>query len=74
MECPVVTNGSYFIRLDDEKEFKTALKDGSISQNDYDKGYLTATALMDNLKSHANDIVIRSQYDIFRIKNKLNIK
>lgn len=73
MECPVITKSGYFIRLDDEKEFKNARDEGIITKEIYDKGFEVAINLMKELKEQTNDIVLRSQWDIRRIKEKLNL-
>ena len=73
MECPAITEIGYYIRLDDEKEFKNAFKEGKIDQKTFDEGYKTAVSLMNNLREQNNDIVNRCQFDLFRIKNKLKI-
>ena len=57
MECPTITGGFYYIRLDDEKEFKQAKKDGLINDELYNMGYETANKLMEELKIFKNDIV-----------------
>ena len=69
MECPAVTESGYFIRLDDQDEFKVAKKEGLISEETYKKGYSIADTLMLELKSFSNDLFNRCIYDIFRIKN-----
>lgn len=74
MECPVVTGSAYFIRLDDEKEFKTAKKEGFITEEVYISGFDTAIKLMNELRNIENDIVNRSVWDIVRIKQKINLK
>jgi len=73
MECPTITEMGYYIRLDDEGEFKMAKKEGKISEELYKQGYQTAEALMKELRNQSNDIVERCQLDLFRIKNKLNL-
>ncbi len=73
MECPTITDMGYYIRLDDENEFKMAKKEGKIDENTYLKGYNTATSLMQELREHKNDIVNRCQFDLYRIKSLLNI-
>lgn len=74
MECPAITESGFFIRLDDEKEFKKALNEGLIDKETYEKGFNVAINLMNELKSTTNDIVNRSQCDVFRIKQKMHIK
>ena len=73
MECPIITGGFYYIRIDDEKEFKQAKKDGIIDDKLYAKGYEIADKLMEELRNMNNDIVNKCQFDLYRIKNKLNI-
>lgn len=74
MECPTITECSYYIRLDDEPEFKMAKKEGKIDEETYNAGYQTATLLMEDLRAQNNDIVNRCQFDLYRIKNLLNLK
>lgn len=74
MECPAITKSGFFIRLDDEKELKSARNEGIISKDTYDKGFDVAIKLMKELKENANDIVLRSQWDVFRIKETLKLK
>ena len=73
MECPAITEMGFYIRLDDEIEFKTAKKEGIISEEMFNKGYKIATDLMLELRENKNDIVNRCLYDLLRIKNKLNL-
>lgn len=73
MECPTITGGFYYIRLDDEKEFKQAKKDSLINDELYNMGYETANKLMEELKIFKNDIVNRCQVDLIMLKNKLSI-
>ena len=73
MECPTITDIGYYIRLDDETEFKTAKKEGLIDEVTYVKGYNVAIALMSELRNQSNDIVSRCQDDIIRIKGLLNL-
>lgn len=73
MECPTITETGYYIRLDDEKELKKAKKEGLIDEETYNKGYQIATDLMNELRTHNNDIVNRCQYDLYRIKSLLKI-
>ncbi len=68
MECPTITETGYYIRLDDEKEFKTAKKQGVINEDTYNMGYKVATKLMQELRNQENDIVNRCQFDLYRIK------
>lgn len=74
MECPTITDIGYYIRLDDEAEFKMAKKEGLIDEVTYNKGYDVAIALMSELRNKNNDIVIRCQDDLVRIKGLLNLK
>ena len=73
MECPTITDSFYYIRLDDEFEFKKAKKEGLIDEETYNKGYMVAEKLMKELKEQKNDIVKRCQFDLFRIKQKLGL-
>lgn len=73
MACPAITKSGYFISLDDEKEFMIARDEGTITKEIYDKGFEVAINLMKELKGQTNDIVLRSQWDIHRIKEKLNL-
>lgn len=73
MECPAITETGFYIRLDDEIEFKMAKKEGIIDEELYVKGYQIATDLMLELRENKNDILNRCQYDLLRIKNKLNL-
>lgn len=73
MECPTITESCYYIRLDDEIEFKKAKKEGLIDEESYKKGYTVAEQLMKELKEQENDIVNRCQFDLFRIKQKLGL-
>lgn len=73
MECPTITGTCYYIRLDDEVEFKVAKKEGKIDELTYDMGYDIAIELMQELKHQKNDIVNRCQFDLYRIKNKLGL-
>ena len=73
MECPAITGGFYYIRLDDEPEFKKAHKEGLITDEQYQLGYETAEKLMAELKSFKNNIVNRCQVDLHRLKTLLNI-
>ena len=74
MECPSITGGFYYIRLDDEPEFKKAKKEGLIDEQTYNKGYRIATDLMNELREQKNDIVARCQSDLLKIKSKLGLK
>lgn len=74
MECPSITGGFYYIRLDDEPEFKKAKKEGLIDEYTYNKGYEIATSLMTELREQKNDIVNRCQSDLLRIKHMLGLK
>lgn len=74
MECPSITGGFNYIRLDDEAEFKMAKKEGLIDEQTYNKGYEIATELMTELRAQTNDIVSRCQRDLLRIKTKLGLK
>ena len=51
-----------------------AKKEGKIDEETYNAGYQTATLLMEDLRAQNNDIVNRCQFDLYRIKNLLNIK
>ena len=73
MECPLITEIGYYIRLDDEKEFKTARQEGKIDEETYNLGYSVAMDLMQELRAQNNDIVNRCQFDLFRIKSLLNL-
>lgn len=73
MECPSITEMGYYIRLDDEPEFKMAKKEGKIDEESYNLGYKIATELMNELRRQDNDIVNRCNLDLFRIKTKLNL-
>ncbi len=73
VETPFITESSYYIRLDDEKEFKMAKKEGKISEEEFNKGYKIATNLMIELKELKNDILHRCQLDLFKMKTKLNL-
>lgn len=74
MECPTITEMGYYIRLDDEAEFKMAKKEGKIDESIYNAGYETATKLMQELREQKNDIVNRCQFDLYRIKTSLGLK
>jgi len=73
MECPAITDFGYYIRLDDEAEFKKAKKEGLIDEETYNNGYQRAIDLMQELRNQKNDIVNRCQFDLFRIKQQLNL-
>ena len=73
MECPQMTETGYYIRLDDEAEFKMARKEGKIDDATYEKGYNIAVALMNELREKNNDIVARCEADLKRIKDKINL-
>lgn len=73
MECPAITEQGFYIRLDDEIEFKKAKKEGLIDEETYNRGYQTAIDLMNELREQENDIVNRCQYDLFRIKKSLKL-
>lgn len=72
MECPVITEGGYYIKIDDELEFKNAKNEGKITQDQFNLGYATAHALITELKNWDNDIVNRSIHDIYRLKEIIN--
>jgi len=72
MECPAITESGYYIRLDDEKEFKTAKNEKLISEELYQKGYEISDNLMTQLKDWSNDLVNRCVYDVFRLKKIIN--
>ncbi len=74
MECPTITEMGYYIRLDDEAEFKMAKKEGKIDESTYNAGYEIATKLMQELREQKNDIVNRCQFDLYRIKTSLGLK
>ena len=74
MECPTITDIGYYIRLDDEKELMNAKKEGIINEYAFNKAYSTALALMKDLREKSNDIVIRCEQDLKRIKSLLNLK
>lgn len=73
MECPSITESGYYIRLDDEIEFKMAKKEGKIDEDTYNNGYKVAIDLMQELREQKNDIVNRCQFDLCRIKTLLNL-
>ena len=73
MECPVITETGYYIRLDDEIELKMAKKEEKIDEKIYNQAYKTAIDLMQELREQKNDIVNRCQFDLYRIKNLLNL-
>ena len=73
VECPKITEIGFYIRLDDEIEFKMAKKEGKIDQETYEKGYQVAIELMNQLRAGENDIVQRCQLDLIRIKSLLNL-
>ena len=73
METPIITDGFYYIRLDDEKELKIAKKEGLIDEATYNMGYDVATSLMLELKNQSNEIVNRCLFDLFSIKKDLNL-
>lgn len=73
MECPAITEIGYYIRLDDEIELKLAKKEGKIDEETYNKAYKVATNLMKELREQKNDIVNRSQFDLYRIKTQLKL-
>ena len=73
MECPAITEIGYYIRLDDEFEFKMAKKEGKIDEDTYHNGYKVAIDLMQELREQKNDIVNRCQFDLCRIKTILNL-
>lgn len=73
MECPAITEIGYYIRLDDEFEFKMAKKEGKIDEDTYHNGYKVAIDLMQELRDQKNDIVNRCQFDLCRIKTILNL-
>ena len=73
MECPTITGSFYYIRLDDEAEFKMAKKEGKIDEKTYNLGYEWAIALMAELKEQKNDIVNRCQFDLYRLKKLCNL-
>ena len=73
MECPAITECGYYIRLDDEIEFKQALKDGLIDEETFNKGYEVVFNLMNELREQKNHIVAKCIYDLFRLKKLVNI-
>ncbi len=73
MECPAITDIGYYIRLDDQIEFKLAKNEGVIDEDTYALGYEIATGLMKELREQKNDIVNRCQFDLYRIKSLLNL-
>lgn len=73
MECPAITDAGYYIRLDDESEFKAAKKEGKIDEDTFNAGYKVAVDLMQELKQQKNDIVSRCQFDLYRIKTLLHL-
>lgn len=73
MECPVITETGHYIRLDDEIELKMAKKEEKIDEKIYNQAYKTAIDLMQELREQKNDIVNRCQFDLYRIKNLLNL-
>lgn len=74
MECPTITRMGYYIRLDDEVEFKKAKKENLIDEKTYQHGYQVAEELMNELREQTNSIVNRCMFDLYRIKSILNIK
>lgn len=74
VECPKITGGFYYIRLDDEKEFIQAKRDGILSDKQFKEGYRVANSLMSELKNQTNDIFKRCMFDLFRLKEKLKLK
>lgn len=74
VECPSITGGFYYIRLDDEIEFKNAYREGVFNDFTYSEGYDRALNLMEQLRAQKNDIVDRSQFDLYRLKEKLGLK
>ncbi len=73
MECPAITGGFNYIRLDDEGEFKKAYKEGLITDEQYKLGYETAEKIMQELRSSQNKIVNHCHFDLYRLKNLLGI-
>ena len=73
MECPAITESCFYIRLDDEIEFKLAKKEGKIDEETYKRGYQVAENLMLELRNNQHDIVKRTCFDLFRIKQKLGL-
>ena len=73
LECPIITGGFYYVKLDDEKEFKQARKDGLVDDELFAKGYAIARSLMEELRDNKNEIVKRCSFDLCRIKQKLKI-
>lgn len=73
MECPTITEMGYYIRLDDEGEFKMAKKEGKIDEEIYNLGYKVAQELMTELRGQKNDLVQRCQFDLYRIKSMLGL-
>lgn len=74
MECPIVTDTGYYIRLDDFNEFKAAFKEGVFDKETYDQKFNAAVELMTELRERKNDIFNRCQHDLYRIKTQLNLK
>lgn len=74
LECPTITGDSYYIRLDDEAEFKLAKKEGRVDEKTFNKGYGIAAGLMQELREKKNDIVRRSKSDLRRIKKALGLR
>ena len=73
MESPIITETGYYIRLDDEIEFKKGKREGEVDEETFNKGYDVAIKLMEELRLNNNDIVNRCQFDLYRIKTLLKI-
>lgn len=73
LDTPTITGSCLFIRLDDVKEFESARMDGVIDEETYNRGYIIARRLMEELRNQENFIVDRCVSDIYRIKQKLGL-
>lgn len=70
---PLVNKGTNFISIDDEDEFKEAHEDGLVDDVLYKNGIEWMKSLVEELKRHENNLVNRSIYDIFRLKQKYDL-
>ncbi len=70
---PYVNNGYNYIFVDDENEFEEAHKDGLVDDKLYKLGFEWLHSLIDELKEGKNNIVNRSCFDIYNLKQKYNL-
>lgn len=70
---PHINNGFNYIFVDDEDEFEQAHKDGLVDDELYKLGFEWMNSLIAELKESKNNIVNRSCFDIYNLKQKYNL-